>query len=226
MFDIRVEGIYDWRTFHFLEKMGVKHFHFDFNPRSLSFLPQHEFFEILEKTSLAGKKIVLGYSGESKLAIEKMYQDLISLYSKNQIQESVLFEFQIDDEFEKFESLEAPLSVRVNETSQLKKLKDLQGLHALVLDQFQLERLELQSRLGGYIQSLNQVATSTRFINYALRISNENEIMVSLFDLYPARIISFPIDSSLEVCYRNTDLKKLEIRLKHIRQSLENLELY
>ena len=47
---LRIEGLYDMRTYQCLEALKVKQFSFDFRPRSLAFVQGHRFLEILEKS--------------------------------------------------------------------------------------------------------------------------------------------------------------------------------
>ena len=74
--NLRIDGIYDFRTVHFLEQKMVQNYSLDFRTRSFNFLQQHKFFELLGKDIKKDNRYFLHYAYEKDFIISKMIDDL------------------------------------------------------------------------------------------------------------------------------------------------------
>jgi hypothetical protein len=52
-----------------------------------------------------------------------------------------------------------------------------------------------------------------------LKIDWNNDLLTSIFDLFEFNLISFPINSKIEVCYRNVDLNKLRCEMEILKKN-------
>jgi hypothetical protein len=56
-----------------------------------------------------------------------------------------------------------------------------------------------------------------------LRIDWNSNVFPSLFDYFDFDLMSFPINSKIEICYRNVDLKKLTSEMAHVEKNKNSL---
>jgi hypothetical protein len=52
-----------------------------------------------------------------------------------------------------------------------------------------------------------------------LKIDWQNDLLASLFEYFEFNLISFPINSQIEICYRNVDLKKLSSEMEIFKKN-------
>jgi hypothetical protein len=57
-----------------------------------------------------------------------------------------------------------------------------------------------------------------------LKVDWHNNLLTSLLDLFEFNLLSFPINSKIEVCYRNVDLKKLSFEMNLLKKNSIILE--
>ena len=53
-----------------------------------------------------------------------------------------------------------------------------------------------------------------------LKIDWQSDLLASLFEYFEFNLISFPINSQIEVCYRNVDLKKLSCEMEIFKKKM------
>ena len=83
-----------------------------------------------------------------------------------------------------------------------------------------------------FINNLLQTFASNFYTTYAQNILEEHFLILqsdwdsdrlnSIFEFFEFDLLSFPINSKIEVCYRNVDLHKLTKEMKLISKNLEN----
>ncbi|MBF0207948.1 MAG: hypothetical protein HQK53_13800 [Oligoflexia bacterium] len=246
---IRIEGIYDTRTMQFLKRSGVEHYSFDMRPRSFNFLQQHRFFEIVERHFAADYYFYLRYEGEKDFVIKKMLDDIAEKgilsresflleFSDNQQAEyyeslghPFLWHYQEGDEAKLHELL--PL---VNFRGLVFSQRFFQEAHRLGRWYSLLNQLLSGMGVGPLGRDSARptvVLTSDwNFSHNFYRLLNSPYFSdhVDQHDKHDKHdqhgqalgvdIFSLPIDSSVEVCYRNVDFYKLDHELKLVPKEL------
>lgn len=226
---IRIDGIYDQRTFTALQGLGIDHFAFDFRPLSFNFLPQHRFFEMLEKSSVKSNYLFLKYEGEKDFVILKMLSDLQEKFgplNKNigPLAKTCL-EFSDFNKINFYEQFATPfwwhlthLTLNDLQKDEVKQILKSPLLRGIVIKWEQLK---------SWIERGEWPAVKMKFRSDCLLMINSdwdytNEIIETRFDFLLSAFMyySLPINEEIEICYRNVDLFKLSSGLKKLPPSI------
>jgi hypothetical protein len=204
---LRVEGIYDKRTLNHLKSLGLKDFCFDFSPKSFNFIQEYVFLEQILNLLDPSDKVFLHFARSNDPMVFKLIDDL---KKTGHSLSNVYFEF--DEWSNEIGPIDFSYNYLINFTndSDPSKLigKNFKGFI------FNFEFFESLHRSN----LLNNFATNfyTRYHSklneesvMLLKIDWHNNLLTSLFELFEFNLLSFPINSKIEVCYRNVDLKKL-----------------
>ena len=203
----RIEGIYDQRTLKHLKAEGLKDFCFDFSPKSFNFIQEYVFLEQLIKLLDPTDRIFLHFSRSNDPMISKLMTDL---QKAGQNIENIYFEF------DEWASESLPNNFPFNYLLQFSKDNDPLKLIGPNFKGFNFnfdffEELHRKNLLNTFVSNFY-----TRFHNVLteesimlLKSDWDHNLLTTLFDLFEFDLLSFPINSKIEVCYRNVDLKKL-----------------
>ena len=218
----RIEGIYDQRTLKNLKEIGVKDFTFDFCPKSFNFIQEYVFLEKIISSLTESDRIFLKFNRSNDLMVEKLISDL---QKNNYGMNNIIFEFN------EWAPEMQPINFQYNYILHFSTDSDL---HQKITNNFKGFIFNLD--FFEYLFSNNLLSTFannfyTKFGKLILDSHllilkcdwNQNRIN-SVFDLFEFDLLSFPINSKIEVCYRNVDLNKLKYEMKLIAKSLENYQ--
>ncbi|MBF0299420.1 MAG: hypothetical protein HQK51_11915 [Oligoflexia bacterium] len=229
---IRVEGIYDLRTIAFLKNLNIKSYSFDFRPRSFNFLQQYKFFEILSQEYSKNSFYFLKYENERDFIIQKMLDDLLEFSIKNNLWSKLeemdnarattidnfcatTFPLEFSDDLGRkyYDSFKHPYWWHYRESNELNLLLESPYLQGIIVESDLFGQYFNQEAIFGFLQLFyirnSNVQTPLKLIirtqlpNIKILLSNFNNDYVKM------EFLSLPIDQSIEVCYRNVDLKKL-----------------
>lgn len=214
---LRVEGIYDKRTLKHLKLQGVKDFCFDFSPLSFNFIQEYVFFEQILDLLNSSDRIFLHFKRSNDPMVKKLINDL---EKAGRTPENVFFEFDEWSEDATPENFNYNYLLNFTKDSDSSKLigKNFKGF----IFNFGFFEELYRSNL------LNNFATNfyTRYhsrINeqsiMLLKIDWHDNLLASLFDLFEFNLLSFPINSKIEVCYRNVDLNKLSKEMELMQKN-------
>lgn len=210
----RIDGIYDKRTLKLLKEKGVRDFCFDFSPKSFSFVQEHVFLSDLLPLVDEKDQIFFYFARSDDPMIKKLYSD-IGILSKKAILECA--EWPIDP-------LELGHKYLLNYSESFdSKLIDSNDFQGIIIEYEVLEKqyksgklrtflLDIHHKMPEHIKGTKKIILKANF--------GEN-IQSSLIDSIGFELLSFSINSKIEICYRNVDLKKLSIEID-LQQNLLN----
>ncbi len=202
----RIDGIYDKRTLKLLKEKGVRDFCFDFSPKSFSFVQEHVFLSDLLPLVDERDQIFFYFARSDDPMIKKLYSDIGSL-AKKAILECA--EWPIDP-------LELGHKYLLNYSESFdSKLIDSNDFQGIIIEYEVLEKqyksgklrtflLDIHHKMPEHIKGTKKIILKANF--------GEN-IQSSLIDSIGFELLSFSINSKIEICYRNVDLKKLSIEI-------------
>ncbi|MFA6239236.1 MAG: hypothetical protein WC635_17990 [Bacteriovorax sp.] len=214
---LRIEGIYDKRTLRHLKDQGLKDFCFDFSPKSFNFIQEYVFLEQLLSLLGSSDRVFLHFDRSNDPMVAKLINDLTKA---GHALDNIFFEF------DEWSPESTPLNfsfkylVNFSKSTDPSKLigKNFKGF---VFDFNFFEELHHSNLLNNFA-----VNFYTRYHNILneqnlmlLKIDWNNNLLASLFELFEFNLLSFPINSKIEVCYRNVDLNKLSNEMKVLRKN-------
>lgn len=214
---LRIEGIYDQRTLKHLKQKGLKDFCFDFSPKSFNFIQEYVFLEqflnILDPTD----RIFFHFSRSNDPMVFKLIEDL----KKSGINlNNVYFEFDEWTSEVNPQNFESHYLLHFAPDLDISKGigKNFKGFI------FHFQFFEDLHRKNLLINFTNNFYTRFRsFLTkdhlLLLKIDWHSDLLSSLFDLVDFDLLSCPINSKIEVCYRNVDLKKLTVEMEFLKRN-------
>lgn len=214
---IRVEGIYDQRTLKHLKLSGVKDFYFDFSPKSFNFIQEHIFLDLLLKLIDSTDRIFLHFNRSNDPMIKKLANDIQNLGFSF---ENIIFE--IDEWSIDLLPKDFPYLYVLNYSHDVELLKTINSnFSGFYFDFNSLEDLHRKNLINNYANNFH-----TRFHSFLnekkmliLRIDWQSNLLISALDLFDFNLISLPINSNIEVCYRNVDLKKITTEMEILKKN-------
>lgn len=202
---LRVEGLYDSRTLKFLKGLGINQFTFDFNPRSFNFIQEYVFVEQLIPLLSTHDLITISFPRSNDPMIIKVLGDLKK--------------YGFDLKNVRLDCSEWPVSAHemnvpyyLNYTPQLDMTAvKSQNFKGFIFDYSLFEGMKsegvLRAFASNYYTRFGVIASNVETI---LKVHWRDNIFPSLVDLFDFNTLSLPINTDIEVCYRNVDLKKLQ----------------
>lgn len=209
--DVRFEGLYDIRTMMFLKGQGLFNFSFDFRAKSFNFLQQYRFLEILEKSYNKNCIYFLQYQNERDFVIQKMLDDLkLNWSGRCNLHEQFFLEFSDNQELNFYQQFDFPFYWHFQDRKDINELIKSNNLKGLVFNSKFFEEYINKGSWYGFLQSLFTIVPNIKMI-----LSTDFDFILSLakrsinIELMGIDLLSFAIDSNVEVCYRNVNLYKL-----------------
>ncbi len=208
--DIRIEGLYDLRTVHKCQSLGIKHFHFDFRPRSFNFLQQYRYLE-LEKAFQTGESRYFHFENESETMVQKFLDDLPD-------RNNTFLQFSDDRGAEYYDQFKTPFYWHYDPFAKQNIPKSGQFIKGIILNFNDIQAIHgadqiynFSSNLLGHTLGLFE----QKNLEIHLTIAWDANIFPSLLDLFSFKTISLPINNQVEICYRNVNLPKVEEGIKY-----------
>lgn len=214
---LRIEGIYDTRTLKYLKLQGIKDFCFDFLPRSFNFIQEYVFLEQILKLLDPSDRVFLHFARSNDPMVFKLILDLKKI---GQSLTNVYFEF--DEWSAEVNPIDFSYNYLLNfsnDSDPSKSIgKNFKGF-TFNFDFFEtLHRSNLLNIFASNFYTRYQSKLSEESV-ILLRLDWHNNLLASLFELFEFNLLSFPINSKIEVCYRNVDLKKLSSEMEVLQKN-------
>lgn len=216
---IRLDGIYDHRTLKHLKLLGVKDFCFDFSPTSFNFIQEHIFLDLLTKVLDSFDRVFLHFSRSNDPMIFKLAADIKKCgYSLNNVF------FEIDEWKSDYLPTSFPYQYVLNYSNEIDLAKMIGANFSGFI--FQSNFFELLHRNNLIINFANNFFTRfhSTLMNHQfliLKIDWHTNLLTTLLNLFDFNLISLPINSNIEICYRNVDLKKLTNEMDLFKKNTE-----
>lgn len=220
--NLKIEGIYDQRTLKLLKTQGLKDFGFNFSPKSFNFIQEHVFLEQLVPLLSENDNIHLQFTRSNDPMIAKVVLDL----KKMGIKAERIF-LNCDEWVEAPEDLGLKyyLNYVVDINMNYCKSPLFSGM---IFDYSFFEDLHYRGILNNFITNFythfNPLLNEDKKI--ILRIDWDCNVMPTLFDYFEFDLMSFPINSKIEICYRNVDLKKLTSEMALIEKNKSSVDRF
>lgn len=218
---IRIEGIYDERTFQILEEEAISDFSFDFRPKSFNFLQQYRFMEMMSLFHAPRRRYYCHFCNESPSVIEKITSDIqteLSL-SKSHWNESFFLEFSGDESPDFMESYGMPFFWHYSSDQPLEAVLECRCLGGIILEYDFLHRLHESEQLYDFREKFLELSVSffrDRRGEFFLRRNWDSDIFPSLYEIFNFTAVSVPVDSKIELSYRQVDTEKMRWEIKNI----------
>ena len=206
---IRIDGVYDRRTFLALKKLGVSSFLFDFSPKSFNFIQLHIFIEQIVPLLSKADDVYLHFNSSADGMIQKIVSDLPFLLDQ------IIFE--CDEWIDGYSLDSLKKTIKFSNKNDFKRHRSI-DIKGVVLDHDYLDELFLKSKLNNFLNELflsngNFLDDNRKII---IKSNSSYNLKESLLDLVDFDLICLPITSQVEVCYRNIDIEKLNYEIRNI----------
>jgi len=219
--DLKISGVYDIKTFEFLVGNNINHFGFDFRPRSLTFLQQHKFLEMLASAYSTKHVYYLNYANEPKFITDKMVLDLSERYGSAVFGNQFILTFSDNQPKEFYSSFGSGYYRYYSDDMKLTELLADEKLSGLIFDHSTVEKLHADGSIYQFLKVLNTLAAERgRALKILLRIRWGSEIIQSVLDSFSFDLLQIDVDSKIEASYRNVDLGRLGDELKYVRKNM------
>jgi hypothetical protein len=214
---LRIEGIYDKRTFQYLKAQGLSSFCFDFSPKSFNFIQEYVFIEQIINLLGPSDKVFLHFARSNDPMVTKLIADLAKTgLSLN----NVYFEF------DEWSSEFGPIDFSYNYLLNFSKDSDSSKLIGTNFKGFVfnfdffvgLHRSNLLNNFASNFYTRYQEKLGDQSL-MLLKLDWHSNLLATLFDLFEFDLLSFPINSKIEICYRNVDLKKLSSEMEVLQKN-------
>jgi len=214
---LRIEGIYDKRTLLHLKSLGLKDFCFDFSPKSFNFIQEYVFLEQILIALSPTDRVFLHFKRSNDPMVLKLIDDLIK---SGQNLENVYFEF--DEWSSDFKPSDFNYNFLLNFTNDTDPMKLIgKNFKGFIFNFNFFHELHQSNLLHNF--AANFYTRYHTFIDehslMLLKIDWQSDLLASLFEYFEFNLISFAINSQIEVCYRNVDLKKLSSEMEIFKKN-------
>ncbi|MDO9182994.1 MAG: hypothetical protein Q7U04_11330 [Bacteriovorax sp.] len=214
---LRIDGIYDKRTLQHLKSLGLKDFCFDFSPRSFNFIQEYVFLEQILNLLDESDRIFLHFTRSNDPMVMKL---ILDLKKNGQSLKNVYFEFDEWSEEVSPIDFENNYLINFSKDCDAAKLigKNFKGFIFSFNFFGDLHSSKLLNNFASnfYTRYQSRLAEESLLL---LKIDWNDNLIPSLFELFEFDLISFPINSKIEICYRNVDLKKLSNEMQILQKS-------
>lgn len=216
--NLKIEGIYDQRTLKLLKTRGLKDFGFDFSPKSFNFIQEHIFLKDLVPLLDSQDSVHLHFSRSNDPMIKKVIDDL----KGSNIKKENIF---LDCEEWFNPPSECGLNYYLNYYPELETSACSGELFKGIVFQFSfLEDLHRKNVLKNFISNFytkfNHLLDEEKKI--IVKMDWNHNVFPSLFDYFEIDLLSYSINSKIEICYRNVDLKKLTNEMILFKKNIES----
>jgi hypothetical protein len=239
--NLRIEGIYDSRTFQFLRAQGVGHFSFDLRPRSSNFIQIQKVVEMLEhalplgidgsqQNMQAPCSFYLHFENEKDFVVHHILNEIQNVVGKAAM-ENLYLEFSDTEGAQYYSQFQRPFFWHYNERANF--FQDI--VHSPLLagvcvgplglsKKFGIESLlsiwhnlnvSLVGNPGGQKTIVVQSEWTDEVAAFLLEQQHFNISDGAVFSKRHKVLQSLLIDSQVEVCYRNVDLGRLRGHLEN-----------
>lgn len=216
--ELRIEGIYDKRTIQLLQEQRINDFGFDFCPRSFNFIQEHVFLKEIIPLLSRNQKIYLKFPNSNDLMLKRIVKDL---NQENVNQDNIFFEFSDIVNQEDLDKFEYQFLINYSQNLNISKIQS-KLLKGIIFDFTFLESLNSKNLLNSFVRNFYSQNTTVLNENIQLILKADwpSNLLQSLFHLMDFNLLSLPINSNIEICYRNVDINKLKQEIRLISKNL------
>lgn len=212
---MRLEGLYDKKTIQLIQSEANMALTFDFRPRSFNFIQQHLFLDFISTVKNGSHSFSIQYENEPDFMIKDTLEKLKKIYSG-----PFRLEFSDNQKREYYEQFETPFIWHYNlNTSDINVFKS-PLLKGVVLNYDDIYEAHNRGVLNSFVQNFYRLTHNVilkRQGELILKLDWTSNIMPSIAEYFDFNTISVPVNSNVEICYRNVDQNKLQSSLTSLK---------
>ena len=205
----RIEGVYGHEIIQTLKRLEIKHFGFDFRPTSFNFIQQHLFQELVSKHLDFSDSMYLHFCNEKDFVVEKIVNEIPQLQNSPT---KIILEFSDSLSTDFYQKFNLPFIWHYQLDRELKDFLTLPTFQGLVLNISLIERAYNRGNLIDLASNLNAQIGAVRPNGIPLYLTRkwDSNVLPSFLEYFDFSITSLPVDSSVEICYRKTNIPRFE----------------
>lgn len=214
--EIVIQGIYDQRTIKFLRTKSINRYHFDFRPLSLNLMSMHNFQLFLEDEKTLKGTYGLHFFEEKDFVIKGFLENIgKKVADPHDIKNHFLLEFSDSINNSYYDQFKLPFWWHYQDDGNFIHILKAKYIRGIVLSQKYIIDLVNQSYHEQFIRSFYQIWENKKRddIKLILQVDADFSLIPIIYDLFELSGLSYEIGPSVEVCYRNVHLKKLEEKI-------------
>ncbi|MCP4913993.1 MAG: hypothetical protein GY909_12855 [Oligoflexia bacterium] len=201
--NFQVNGIYDQRTIKALKELGVCRFGFDFRPRNLNFIQQHNLMNIA-KEFLGDETVIFTFENEKDFIIEKIVGDF-----KNEYSNDFFLSFSCDQEVEFYQNLKHPFYILYRPWFKVNDFYQIENFKGFIFDEVFLEELSLSNKLDSFASNFLghwHPFETKKEGELLLDMKWNSELSASIDFYFDFHFKQLNISNEVETCFRNVNL--------------------
>lgn len=201
---IKLSGIYDKRTMKIGQDLGLSSYEFDFRPMSFNFIQQYVMEEILAEIQSTSPKISLHFQNEQNFMID----NILGSFKESALSPVLVFSDTQSPVY--YNSFKTPFYWHYDPQGDVKGVISAKYNEGIILNYQFLEKLHHEGTLHNFMTNFYSGLRGAETKKIGLKIDWDSNLAPSIFDLVDFDFIELPINSKVEVCYRNVDSTKLQ----------------
>ena len=209
--EIKISGIYDKRTLDHLRMHNVNSFGFDFRPKSMNFIQGHVLNQLQGHLS-EFDNIYLHFENDPDFMVE----NILDHFQDTNL--SPILTFSGTQGIQYYEKFKDPFIWFYDEKvkfTDIIKSEYCKGIY------FSLEYLRMLHEQGVFHNFVSNFYSSLYKIrnelNLYLKVESLIYLFPTLFEYFDFYHVDYTLNSEVEVCYRNVDMKKLNSQIKNLQ---------
>jgi hypothetical protein len=226
---LKIAGIYNLESLQRFSEEDVSLFSFDFRPRSPNFLQEYNFKSIIESEFNHQAKYYLQYQDEKDFMINKMIDEikksLSSIGRKSEFFSNFYLQFSDVQTIEFYKSFPLNFIWEYHPLGDIEKVVQCPNNCGIVIPYDYIKN----AALDGSLQEMTIKILRARQIKVAannnkepfqltLQLNWDTDILPSLSEFLSFDCIELPINSLVEVSYRNVDFSKISNSISDIKK--------
>jgi hypothetical protein len=210
MKSINLAGIYDRRTVDKARDNGITSLTFDFRPKSFNFIQQYVLEEILDGVESGLVNVNLHFENEADFVVTSIVE---AIEKKGHACTLVFSDKHKKNYYEKFDR---PFLVYYRDDSDFKSVLSSKLCQGVILKYDFLHELKGAGTLNNFLSNFYVYNPMDNIIG--LELDWDSNIAATILDLVDFEFVTIPVNSKVEVCYRNVDGDKLQKQLHQLKQ--------
>lgn len=218
---MRLEGLYDKKTIQVVQQEAKMGLTFDFRPRSFNFIQQYLFLDFISEVKKSTNEFSIQYENEPEFMINDTLEKLSKIFYGN-----FLLEFSDNQTLSYYEQFKKPFlwhySQHIGDISVFKSPL----LKGIVLDYNLIKDAHESGKLNNFVQNFYRLTHDTlirRSGQLILKMDWASDIMPSITEFFDFNCVSLPVNSNIEICYRNVDQNKLKTSISSLKSFTKSL---
>ncbi len=212
-----LKGITNNQLLEGLKLSSVSQYTFDLRPKSFNFTQAYNIKNLITNNPQS-TRYSLWFENEKDFIITELYNDIKSSLKE---QDQLLLEFSGETSLADLEKFELPYIWHYHAGEKIKNISFCKNLKRIVFHHADLEEYHRGGELHGFF---NLFSDYTNKIYFEIQANWDSQIILSIFDFFTIPMLSFEINSQVELSYQNPDVELIKQHLLNLENLFENKE--